>query len=84
VEHTDANLRASIHNTTILLLLEDRPNSLCAFVGASEVDLEDNVPLGLGHSLERLVSEDTSIRNKNVDTTELFESNSDNLVTVLS
>lgn len=50
-----------VDNTAVLLLLEDRPGSLGSRIGASNVDLVDEVPLGVGHGSERFVAQDTGI-----------------------
>jgi len=45
-----------------------------------QVNSNDEVPFLLGHSLEGLVAQDTSISNKHMDTPELLHSDLHNLV----
>lgn len=43
----DANLRAGVHDTAVLLLLEDGPDSLSALVGATEIHINIRAPQSL-------------------------------------
>jgi hypothetical protein len=76
--------RASVDDTTILLLEEVGPCSLDDLVCSSKVDTVDKIPVLVGHSGERLVTQNTCIVDKDIDTTKGFEGGFDNLVTILN
>ena len=48
------------------------------------MDSHDGVPLGLSHSSEALVPQDTSVGNEDMNATELFERDLDDSLTILS
>lgn len=81
---TNANARSGREDPSILLLLEDRPDSLRALVGATKVDGHDVVPLLVRNSGERLVAEDTGVCNEYMNTPKRFEGLLDNAFAVLS
>ena len=88
---TDADAGGSGDDASVLLLLEDRPNSLRALrqrlskkarahaimgsypVRAAKVDGNDGVPFSLSHRGERLVAQDTSVGNKDMNAAERVE-----------
>ena len=57
--HSDR--RGGGEDATVLLLEEDRPRGVADGVRATEVDIEDNLPLGVRHGEERLVAQDSRV-----------------------
>lgn len=68
-----------VDDAPVLLLAHDGPYGLGAGVGALDVDFLDNVPLLVGHRLERLVAEDSGIVDQDVDALPLAHGLLDNL-----
>jgi hypothetical protein len=75
--------RGGVDDTAVLLLSEVRPSSAGALVGASDVDLHDEVPVLVLHVLEADVSQNASIVDEHVDSAKGLDGSLDNLVAIL-
>jgi len=75
--------RGGVDDTAILLLAEVRPGSAGGLVAALDVDLEDEVPVGILHVLEADIAEDTGVVDDDINAAELLDGSLDDLVAVL-
>lgn len=71
-----------VDDTTELLLAEDGPSSLEDLVGTINVDLEDQVPLLIGHTGKGNILQDTGVVDDNINATEGLHGGLDNLLTI--
>jgi hypothetical protein len=73
---------ADLVSATVSLLAKDEMQDKCSEI--PEMNGNNSVPLLLGHSRERLVPQDASVSDQDVDTTEGIQRCLDEGVTILS
>ena len=72
-----------VDDATELLLAEVRPGGAGALVAALDVDLEDEVPVGVLDVLEAHVAQDAGVVDQDVNATEGLDGGVDDLVAIL-
>jgi hypothetical protein len=78
-----ASRRSGADEPTILLFPEMRPCGSCALVCTKDVDLVDQVPVGLLHVLEAYITQDTGVVDENIDTPKSIDRGLNDVLSIL-
>ena len=78
-----ASRRSGTDEPTILLFPEMRPCGSCALVCTEDVNLIDQVPIGLLHVLEADIAQDTGVVDEDIDAPKSIDCGLDDVLSIL-